>query len=304
MAVFKHLHGTSLAALLSEQDVAEVITVKDTDTVELAIKRMSEARVLALPVIGGDGKICGMVDTLDIISFMASVAPEGEELTKEMLKSMECFGRAVAFMTVANIMDASGVNACVAFDEHTPSSAVLELFAQGTHRCPVLSSEELTGVLSQSTMVRHMEPMIRRGQMKDVAHKTLGDLGLGQVPVLSVGPDARVIDAINMISKNKVSALAICNKAGELVDNISATDLRGLERDDIPNILEPVGHFFLSHGIQRKPTITTPLWDTTLEECLTLLVKNNVHRVWIVGHAKNPVGVVSLTDICGVFNSH
>jgi CBS domain-containing protein len=101
-----------------------------------------------------------------------------------------------------------------------------------------------------------------------------------------------------------VSALAICNKAGELVDNISATDLRGLERDDIPNILEPVGHFFLSHGIQRKPTITTPLWDTTLEECLTLLVKNNVHRVWIVGHAKNPVGVVSLTDICGVFNSH
>lgn len=53
-------------------------------------------------------------------------------------------------------------------------------------------------------MVRHMEPMIRRGQMKDVAHKTLGDLGLGQVPVLSVGPDARVIDAINMISKNKV----------------------------------------------------------------------------------------------------
>lgn len=58
--------------------------------------------------------------------------------------------------------------------------------------------------LLQSTMVRHMEPMIRRGQMKDVAHKTLGDLGLGQVPVLSVGPDARVIDAINMISKNKV----------------------------------------------------------------------------------------------------
>lgn len=51
--------------------------------------------------------------------------------------------------TVANIMDASGVNTCVAFDEHTPSSAVLELFAQGTHRCPVLSSEELTGVLSQ-----------------------------------------------------------------------------------------------------------------------------------------------------------
>jgi hypothetical protein len=34
-AVFKHLHGTSLAALLVEQEMAEVITVKDTDPVEL-----------------------------------------------------------------------------------------------------------------------------------------------------------------------------------------------------------------------------------------------------------------------------
>jgi hypothetical protein len=34
-AVFKHLHGTSLAALLVEQEMADVITVKDTDSVEM-----------------------------------------------------------------------------------------------------------------------------------------------------------------------------------------------------------------------------------------------------------------------------
>lgn len=86
------------------------------------------------------------------------------------------------------------------------------------------------------------------------------------------------------------------------MDNISATDLRGLERDDIPNILEPVGQFFLSHGIKRKPTISTTL-DITFSEAMTLLVKNSIHRVWIVDGDK-PTGVVSLTDICGVLASH
>jgi 5'-AMP-activated protein kinase regulatory gamma subunit len=98
-----------------------------------------------------------------------------------------------------------------------------------------------------------------------------------------------------------VSALAICNEAGQLVDNLSATDLRGLGRDDIPNILEPIGKFFLTHGIMRKKTISTTLPNATLGKVLTLLVKNNVHRVWIVDDDKHPIGVVSRTDICGAF---
>jgi CBS domain-containing protein len=98
----------------------------------------------------------------------------------------------------------------------------------------------------------------------------------------------------------QVSALAICNEAGQLVDNLSATDLRGLGRDDIPNILEPIGKFFLTHGIMRKKTISTTL-PTTLGKVLTLLVKNNVHRVWIVDADQHPIGVVSRTDICEAF---
>lgn len=49
-----------------------------------------------------------------------------------------------------------------------------------------------------------MEPMIHRGQMKEVAGKTLRELGLGQQPVVTIGPDSKVIDAINQIAKNKV----------------------------------------------------------------------------------------------------
>lgn len=98
-----------------------------------------------------------------------------------------------------------------------------------------------------------------------------------------------------------MSALAICNKKGELVDSISSPDLRGLGRAEIPNLLDPLWKYFL-HAVGRKTTIATSL-DTPLGDALTLFVTHNVHRLWIVDGGV-PVGIVSLTDICKVFGSH
>lgn len=51
--------------------------------------------------------------------------------------------------TVAKTMDQSGVDPCVAVDEDSPTSVVVDMFAKGLHRVPVLSGDTLVGVISQ-----------------------------------------------------------------------------------------------------------------------------------------------------------
>lgn len=67
---------------------------------------MAEHKLTSLPVIDvkDKNKCLGMVDTLDVASYVLSVAPDATQLKENELKSLEIAGRAMALEAVRNIL--------------------------------------------------------------------------------------------------------------------------------------------------------------------------------------------------------
>lgn len=67
---------------------------------------MAEHKLTSLPVVDtkDKNKCLGMVDTLDVASYVLSVAPDATQLKENELKSLEIAGRAMALETVRTIL--------------------------------------------------------------------------------------------------------------------------------------------------------------------------------------------------------
>jgi CBS domain-containing protein len=67
---------------------------------------MAEHKLTSLPVVDtkDNNKCLGMVDTLDVATFVLSVAPDATQLKENELKSLEIAGRAMALEAVRLIL--------------------------------------------------------------------------------------------------------------------------------------------------------------------------------------------------------
>lgn len=141
---------------------------------------------------------------------------------------------------------------------------------------------------------------------------TLKDLGLDKTEgIVTMSINAQAIHAFWDIYFNKVSAVAVIDKEGKLLGNLSASDIRvrsflistltgkgiGGPSRRFSALLLPVGEFsqldgpeFSKAAVRCKPT-------STFDEVITLLSEKKIHRVWVVDEAEKPVGLVSTTDI-------
>jgi len=83
---------------------------------------------------------------------------------------------------------------------------------------------------------------------------------------------------------------------GDLVGCFSASDLRLFPLREWTHLFLGVENFLrVRHPASLRPVIVGE--TSTFSEVLELMVKNKVHRVFVVDDAKKPVGVVSTTDV-------
>jgi CBS domain-containing protein len=79
-------------------------------------------------------------------------------------------------------------------------------------------------VLTQSAVLAWV--VKHKHELGPVLTKTVSELNLGIKPVVSITPDAPAIEALKLMAKYKVSAVAVVDADGTLFTNISAKDLR------------------------------------------------------------------------------
>jgi len=104
---------------------------------------------------------------------------------------------------------------------------------------------------------------------------------------------------------HKVSAVAIVDESEQLVLNLSASEIRGLDHKNFDALLLPITEFMhkmklIPSAFSLRPPLTC-LPTTTLETAIFRLATYRVHRLWIVDEQGRPVGVLSLTDIMKLF---
>lgn len=130
-------------------------------------------------------------------------------------------------------------------------------------------------------------------------------------PVVTAGPNASVLDIVKLMLDNRISALPIVNRDGNLVGLVSEGDLiRRSElgaRDYKSWWLSAIGgsitlaeEFVKSHGVKAAEIMTedviTVSEDTRLWEIAALLEKKKIKRVPVMRGGK-VVGIVSRANL-------
>lgn len=274
-----------------------VATLKTTDTVEKAVSLMSKNNILSVPVVDATGTCVGIVDTLDVVSFVLSVAPDKKSLDENQLRSLEISGRAMAFKQVSEVVGLSGRDPYVPVFLKNPASQVVDMFARGLHRAPVFDdSNAIVGTVSQSSVVRVLAANLHMGHLKVVGALGIRELGLGQVAPVTVSKNDTVLAALSTIQENNVSAVAVLDDDGKLFGNFSGTDIKALYTEHWPSFLLSVEDFLNKHSEKSLTPVVCQPESTFLTVCQEM-AQSKVHRLWVVDGDYKPVGLVSATDI-------
>jgi len=132
-------------------------------------------------------------------------------------------------------------------------------------------------------------------------------------PVISIGQSASAADAFLLLSKYRLSGIAVVaddeedeESMGILVGNTSARDIKyaaldggwtSMRENDILSYLALIRQLNIS-GTDRYPTCQVHDQTATMEHVVKLLAKTGYHRLFVKGgKRKTPVGVISILDI-------
>src|SRR5438128_7721971 len=106
------------------------------------------------------------------------------------------------------------------------------------------------------------------------------------VDPVTMSPDAKVSDALDVMKKYKISGVPITQKDGKLVGILTNRDLRFETRFDIP----------ISKVMTKDNLITVPV-GTTLEQAEEILHEHRVEKLLVVDKEYNRKGLITVKDI-------
>ena len=106
------------------------------------------------------------------------------------------------------------------------------------------------------------------------------------VDPVTMSPDAKVSDALEVMKKYKISGVPITLKDGKLVGILTNRDLRFETRFDIP----------ISKVMTKENLITVPV-GTTLEQAEEILHEHRVEKLLVVDDKYNLKGLITVKDI-------
>ncbi|MFZ1916120.1 MAG: IMP dehydrogenase [Terriglobales bacterium] len=106
------------------------------------------------------------------------------------------------------------------------------------------------------------------------------------VDPVTMSPDAKVSDALDVMKKYKISGVPITQKDGKLVGILTNRDLRFETRFDIP----------ITKVMTKDNLITVPV-GTTLEQAEEILHEHRVEKLLVVDDKYNLKGLITVKDI-------
>jgi len=106
------------------------------------------------------------------------------------------------------------------------------------------------------------------------------------VDPITMGPENRIFEALEVMKKYKISGVPITDPAGRLVGILTNRDLRFETRLDLP----------ISDLMTKKNLITVPV-GTTLEEAKRLLHQHKIEKLLVVDDRYHLKGLITVKDI-------
>eukprot|EP01126_Amoeba_proteus_P031262 TRINITY_DN3071_c0_g1_i4.p1 TRINITY_DN3071_c0_g1~~TRINITY_DN3071_c0_g1_i4.p1 ORF type:complete len:328 (+),score=35.79 TRINITY_DN3071_c0_g1_i4:128-1111(+) len=305
--LLEFLHKTLVQDVTNLKGPQRIVEVTTTQTLREVLQVLSTNKILSVPVRDElDREYVGFIDVLDVVTKVLLTYSEGEDVVQMQWSAWcqdidtlthrgEDFGNTLAI----NVLNLSKSDKWCPVDNGTLFQLV-EVFAQGIHRVPILSPHgAITSIISQSDVLSVLHKLRREEKLfSELENKTLIQLGIGKAEsVVTMSINAQAIHAFWCLYFNKVSAVAIVDPQGRLLGNISASDIRGIGgARRFSTLLLPIGEFCQLEGPDFVRPAIHCTQNSTLGFVIEKLVSNRIHRIWVV-EDKKPIGLVSLTDV-------
>ncbi|KAJ3025418.1 UNVERIFIED_CONTAM: hypothetical protein HDU68_007185 [Siphonaria sp. JEL0065] len=178
-----------------------------------------------------------------------------------------------------------------------------------------ISPQSLSILLSSSIekVERYAQKNIRNLRNFDNDPNQLSTLqGAGEraTRIITVPSTYTALAAFRIMYLHRVSAVAVVSPTtGQMVANLSASDLRGITADmeSLEALLLPVFEFLETKSRNRgvdaiKPDqLRSVTRDQVFEEAIKVLLESRIHRVWVEDEEEKPVGVLTMGDLLAYF---
>jgi CBS domain-containing protein len=277
-----------------------LITVNHSDTVGQVLKvfkehNISSAPVIEKPVISDPEhpaeNYSGIIDIVDLVTFAVEIFSNLETLSEEELRQLQDQWKRAP---ISDIVDISGRSPLVPIHAGSPLLYCLGALSRpSVHRVPVTDHQgHIIGVVTQSHVISFLHENI--SCFSEAMRKFPVRRWMPPRPVIYVRSNTIVLEAFQKLCKCMVTGLAVLNEQDKLIGNISASDLKKVDQDNIVQTMQlPIQQFLSLYPWSKAITVTL---EDTLESVLETLVRNKIHRVY-VEHNEKALGVISLCDI-------
>jgi len=128
--------------------------------------------------------------------------------------------------------------------------------------------------------------------------------------VESVCQDQFIIDALILLEKKRISGIAVVDKEGKILGNISTSDLKRMDLESPEqlcyDIYQSIGQYIRSIECEKElgfptfaPVFVKP--NDFVSQVIRSVNSKHVHRVYIVDEDQKPIKEISLCDIITQF---
>jgi len=268
----------------------KVVSVEKDASVGRALKVLADNRILSVPVADAtvETGYAGFVDVLDIVGWLVTTCKDMNNIQpQKFIKS-----------PVSELFDKSCKDHFVSIQDNEKMIDLLERFASGIHRVAI-QNPKIIAIISQMDVIPFF--LTHESKLYSIGNKTVKQLGLVKAWVLFVNEKERALKAYKKMVEHKVSAVAVTDSNDHLLDNLSASDLRGIssDKEEFSHLIQlPVLDFLAKRRGTKEHTLGSCSETETFLEALKKLKEHRYHRLWVVDRNNKPCGVISLTDVC------
>jgi len=283
-----------------KKEIGKLITVSSTDSVAKVMQTLANSGITAAPVFDASaGTFVAFVDVLDLAMFACKVFASNYQEHPHLYDPKQLEDR--FSLSVVEVINASNRDPFLPVSNHSNLAFLINNFLRFViHRVPVSSDDRVVGIVSQSDVVKFLQKHPQ--EIRVQRSKTLTELGLDKGNVITITNNEPLIKAFTTILSHKISGLAVIDfQTGQILNNLSASDLKGLTQGSFFKLEVPIHQIFLYSGGKLPAVTCSP--NSNLGEVIDLFEKTGVHRVYVVDGLMKPLNVISLTDVLNVFTT-
>jgi len=264
--------------------------------------------VLSLPVLTQKGEYYGMVELFDIVRFVTEMFSDVSNTA--MIDIEKLFATDTKFSTaiVSDIMQwpLKKNNPFHPVARGYSLFSALEVLAlSDAKRVPIVdANSQIVDVVTQSMMIDFLWQNIE--MIGKLAEKKVEDIQLSRNRVITqVDENSKAIVAFREMVNRQEDHVAVVDKNGNLIDNLSLRDLRGI-RPEVKvfyRLWSTVAEFKAKvreeFPEQTPAGLVTVLPSDTLYQVVEIMAVKHIHHVFVVESAsrRKPIRVISQSDI-------